>query len=192
MTVAEAYRWLLLSERRKRIISSLTQPCTATQIARRCEIPRDACSDSIARLVRHRLLTCLNPGQRRSRLYWLTNTGKACQKRLFKEQGRAPPEHLFPDVDWALYGWLCFRHRAAIIQAMSQPLQPAVIRRRACFRDPTLRMSANNTRDVMRLLKQKGVVQPLKQGRQVHAKYALGEQGQTYRQLIQRANEFAI
>ena len=106
----------------------------------------------------YKMICCLNQEARSSRLYWLTALGAACQKRLRKDLHLPPLEHCFPEVDWQLYGWVCFSHRKAIIKALTEPLQPSAIKRRAFKQDTRLRMSANNVRDIMRLFLERGIV----------------------------------
>jgi len=100
---------------------------------------------------------------------------------------RHNPSTLPTSVDWNLLGWVCYRHRAAILKTLSEPLQPSAIKRRARARDPTLRMSANNVRDVIRLFKQRGIVQPVYLRKKKHPRYELTDVGKTLRQLLGQA-----
>ena len=54
------------------VLTAITQPLTANQLARRTQLSRAVCSQVQAELVIYDLVTCLNPLARRSRLYWLT------------------------------------------------------------------------------------------------------------------------
>ncbi len=177
-------RWLNQSERRIKVMLALSQPSTAKQLAHRLQLSLDACSYVFWELTRYRLLRCLNPLANRSRLYWLTRLGRDSQRLLYKKVGREPRTHAFPMVDWGLYGWICHNHRSAIIKSLTFPMQPAAIKRRAVLHDGTLRMSANNVRDVMRLFLAHDVVRPVRIRRKAHLHYELTETGQQLRQLL--------
>lgn len=155
----------------------LTQPLTGRQLARLTGLNLDTCGLVLDEFRNAGLVTCLNPAARRSRLYWLTPLGIRGQRELCRDLGLPAPEHTFPQVDWKLYGWVCFRHRAAVIRTLVRPLQPAAIKRKARFQDPTLRMSANNVRDVIRLFVAKRIVQPVREAGQPYPRYALTAQG---------------
>ena len=72
-----------------------------------------------------------------------------------------PIAHDCPNLDWQLYGDVCYSHRAAVVRVLTEPMQPAQIKRKALFKDSRIRMSANNVRDVIRLLLAKGIVEPV-------------------------------
>lgn len=184
MQPSEAYLWVKQAERRQNVLIRLTQPMTANQLARQTRLSRDCCSAALWELATHRLTTCLNPHARSSRLYWLTQQGKTCQRRLYRERGLGIPVSLLPDLDWALYGWVCFRHRATVIRALTEPLQPAAIKHRARARDPNVRLSANNVRDVIRLFAAKGIVRPVRVRRKAHLRYELTELGLAFQRLL--------
>ena len=129
-----------------------------------------------------RMVKCLNPTAKRSRLYWLTSIGILCQKKLNDNLPTALKD--LPDIDWQLYGWVCYNHRAAIIKALTEPMQPATIKRRAKQRNTKIRMSANNVRDVMKLFVQKGIVRPVKIRKKAHPHYELTKVGKQFRQLL--------
>ena len=187
MQLSEAYHWLLQGQRRKTILIGLKQPMTARQLGRLAEMSTDSCAYALWELSVYRLVRCVNPMACSSRLYWLTPLGVACQRKLHRSHGLEPREHEFPIVDWALYGWVCFRHRAAVIGALVEPLQPAAIRRKATAQNPQLRMSANNTRDVIRLFLARGIVRavPGRPGR--HPRYELTDVGRKLQLLLRQA-----
>ena len=171
--------------------TATTPPANAstTLSARSCRtsLPRAVCSPLLAELSIYTLVFCLNAAARRSRLYWLTELGTLCQRRLYAAEGSSPPEHLLPSLDWALYGRMCFSHRAPVIRTLNEPLQPAAIKRRARAWQPQLRISANNVRDVIRLLAAWGVVRPVQVRRKVHLRYELTDTGKAIQQLLDRA-----
>ena len=82
---------------------------------------------------------------------------------------------------------MCFTHRAAIVRALNEPLQPATIKRRARARQPQLRMSANNVRDIIHLLAAWGVVRPVQVRRKAHLRYELTKNGRAIQQLLEQA-----
>jgi len=178
--------WVTDGHQRK-VFLQLSQPATAKQLARQMGISLDRCSYILGRLAALGLARCLNPFSRRSRLYWLTRLGRAWQRRL-RELDRMPPlVHDCPDLDWQLYGEVCYSHRAAVIRTLSQPMQPAQIKRRALFHNPKIRMSANNVRDVIRLLKAEGIVRPVKLKRRAHPQYELTDTGRQMQRLLAQA-----
>ena len=133
--------------------------------------------NNIGQLALCGLVKCLNPYATRSRLYWLTPAGILCQKKLSKDKTLPNIVKYLPDIDWELYGWICYNHRAAIIRALTEPMQPATIKRRAKQQNPKLKMSANNVRDVMKLFLQKEIVKPVKVKKKTHLRYELTELG---------------
>ena len=159
---------------------------TAAQLARRGGVTRVSCSDGIQSLAARGLVRCLNPEARSSRLYWLTDAGMRRQRAWSPAYGRPKRKVLPESIDWNLYGWVCYRHRAAIIKALTEPLQPAAIKRRARTHNPGIRMSANNVRDVIRLFVSKGIVRRITAKRS-HPRYELSEVGQQLRHLLLEA-----
>ena len=177
----------LIGGHQKRIFQRLGQPVTATQLSRLSGIPTDTCSYVLATLSQRKLVRCINPMARRSRLYWLTRLGRAWQRRLRALDGMSPINHDYPDLDWTLYGDVCYSHRAAVIKCLNQPMQPAHIKRRALFQNPDLKMSAGNVRDVLRSLHTKGVVQPVKLKKKAHPRYQLTDVGTHMQRLLLQA-----
>lgn len=179
-----AYRWLGRSRWRKRIVLTMRQPLTAKQLARRLENDRDECSELLSELALHRMVQCLNPEANRSRVYWLTQLGVRCQERLSESEKVPWVRPRIPEIDWSLYGWICFSHRAAIVKTLVRPMQPSEIKRRARMSDPDLRMSANNVRDAMRLLLAKGIVAAVSVRGARHLRYELTGTGSILRDLL--------
>ena len=99
----------------------------------------------------------------------------------------SPITHDYPDLDWTLYGDVCYSHRAAVIKCLNQPMQPAQIKRRALFQNPDIKMSAGNVRDVLRSLRTKGVVQPVKPEKKAHPRYQLTDVGTHMQRLLLQA-----
>lgn len=182
-----AMHWLELGDSRRRIIMNLHQPSTAKQLARKHSIDRDACSRTLADLKLYRLVSCLNPAARRSRLYWITRLGLRCQRALRKTCGLDAIEGNLPLIDWSLYGWICFSHRASILTAMQGTMQPPEIKRRARQLDEGLSMSVNNVRDIMRLFLARGITVSVRIRNKTHLRYELSESGKQLRELLLRA-----
>ncbi len=190
MQLSEAHHHINQSERRRRVIEALSQPLTALQLARKTGLSFDSCRDVVGELAGTEILRCLNPEATRSRLYWLTPQGAACQRRILSTSGHCPRRQDFPGVDWSLYGWVCFSHRATIIKTLTKPMQPSEIKRKARSHDPGLRMSANNVRDVIRLFVAKGIVVRVHVPRKAHDQYRLTDTGEQLRTLLLGAEPF--
>jgi hypothetical protein len=147
----------------------------------------DQCSSLLGQLVLCNLVKCLNPLATRSRLYWLTPIGIFCQKKLKNKEDIPNALKNLPDIDWQLYGWVCYNHRAAIIKALTEPMQPATIKRRAKQNNSKIKMSANNVRDVIRLFHKKGIVRSVNLRKKAHPRYELTEIGTRLKTLLQQA-----
>lgn len=177
--------WLQASENRVGILLSIKQPLTTTQLARKADLQRNRCNAVLKSLAGRGLIRRLNPAVKNWCLYWLTSKGATIQKEQLVRLGREPFCFDFPRIsDWELYAWCCHTHRAAIIKAMNVPMQPSAIRRRASALDPHLRMSANNTRDVIRLLCVKDIVFPTFVRKKHHPRYELTELGKKIQILL--------
>lgn len=166
---------------------ALKQPMTAKQIVKWSDNTLDGCSHLLHILTKKGLVYCLNPRSRNSRLYWITNLGKSCRRQIQQAQSIAIGKYDFPSVNWEIYGWVCYSHRATIIKTLTEPMQPAQIKRKARLQNPHLRMSANNTRDVIRLFLKKGIVRPVKIRKKAHLRYELSDQGKKMQELLVKA-----
>ena len=184
MEFDEAYYWLVQGERRKEILIGFNQPLTATHIARRNDITLDSCLHILWGLSLYGIVYCLNKGTRHNKMYWLTELGKACQRRLRETSALQPLAHRFPNVSWDLFSSVCYSHRSSVIKAMHGPMQSAAIKRKALSQNPCLRMSANNVRDVMRYLLENGIVRRIKIKKKAHPRYELTDLGMTFRELL--------
>jgi DNA-binding PadR family transcriptional regulator len=171
----------------KQIFLHLQQPATATQLSWQLGVPASQCSHALEKLSKYGLLRCMNPSARRSRLYWLTRLGKAWQRRLRQLDKLSPAVHDCPDLDWPLFGDVCFSHRAAVIRALTEPMQPAHIKRRLILKDQQIKISANNIRDVIRFLHARGVVEPVVVRKRAHPLYRLTETGKQMQRLLLQA-----
>ena len=160
---------------------------TAMQVSHKLTLNASTCMSTLTDLRRGQLLDCLNPAARMSRLYWLTKAGARMQSRLRRSERRKPLVHDVPQVDWDLYGFVCFSHRAAIVSVLSEALQAATIKRRARKHRPRIRMSANNVRDALRLLLARGIVQRTTVPRRRHAHYELSPVCRDFPRLLREA-----
>ena len=176
----------------------MKQPMTATQLSQQTPHSQDTFSKVLAELFLYGLLRCLNPRAQRSRLYWLSELGKLCQQKLRETYGLSPLKHEFPEVDWEVYGKVCFSHRATVIRTLSmrspegqfRAMQPSEIRRRARYNDRELRMSANNVRDVIRVLRRENLVESVRLRGKVHVRYRLTSLGLSVAELLKGARRF--
>ena len=185
----EVYDWLTQGKRRKKILAHLKQPMTAKQLAQRTGMREDCCSYVLKELSAYRLVYCLNPQARRSRLYWLTGKYKQYQKKILKTYRLPIYTYDFPVVDWKLYGWTCYSHRAAIIKAITEPMQPASIRRKIKQQASGMRISANNVADILRLFLRKAIVKPVSIRRKAFCRYELTELGNKLQTLLCQAEK---
>ena len=187
MQFEEAYQYITQSERRKQILLRIIQPITAKQLSKQTGIRLDACSYLLWELAVYEVVHCLNKQARRSRLYWLTDLGISCHKKLHEQQLLPRLDYELPDVDWNLYGRLCFNHRSSVLRAIRKPIQPAAIKREARSQNPLIRMSANNVRDVIRFFLEKGIVSTKYIKGKGHPQYELTELGRQLQLLLLRA-----
>jgi len=160
---------------------------TAIQLSRRLELKRYSCMSALRELAQRGLMVCLNPTARQSRLYWLTEAGVRAQNRLRREDAATPLVHDVPDVNWEQYGFVCYSHRAVIVSVLTEPLQAATIKRRARRRWSDLRMSANNVRDAVKLLRAAGIVRVVRVRRRKHPHYELVEACRGFPRLLGQA-----
>ena len=179
--------WLQQSQSRSAVLAQLRQPSTALQLSRLADFPQDRCSRALSQLAGRSLVRCVNPRDRRSRLFWLTRTGRECQAELRRDFSLPPIQHTYEQVDWHLYGWVIYRHRGAVVKSLHAPMTPREIRLRAIAQSQSLRISSNNVRDVLRLLIDHGIVNRLEGKRRSHTRFELTELGVKLHKLLWRA-----
>ena len=68
-------------------------------------------------------------------------------------------------------------------------MQPSEIKRILRIQRAHIRISANNIRDVVRLLLTKGIFRPVKVKKKAHLRYELTELGIKFRQLLIQAEQ---
>ncbi len=183
---SNVYEWIKKEQRRTTVLVALRQPLTAKQLSRKTSIGLDTCSHIVGRLTEQGLTACLNPAARSSRVYGLTDMGRKYREKLCRELGRPEKPELceLSGVDWELYGWLCFSHRSAIVRVLTEPLQPSEIKRKLRNVNSSVKISANNIRDVIRLFLQKGIVRKILARKKAHPRYELTEDGLAFQKLL--------
>jgi hypothetical protein len=182
------YHLAMESQNDRKILLAFNQPLTAKQVAGKTGIPEDTCSYMMAKFAKKGVTTCLNPIAGNSRLYWLTEVGKKSQKYLCRKLNLSYKEYDLPNIDWELYGWVCFNHRSAVIKTLNTPMQPSKIKQTLRIQKPNIKISANNIRDVIRLLLAMKIVQPVKIKKKAHPRYELTDSGRIFRQLLINSN----
>ena len=176
----------LSSGTEKDVVLALQQPFTARQLALKLDITSVQSSSLLERLNQIGLVRCLNPFSRASRVYFPTTMGLLFYKELATLAG-LPLLLGLPRIDWRLYGSLCFTHRAAVLKTLTCGMQPATIKRKACFNQPNLRMSFNNVCDVIRYLEAQELVEPVYHRKKAHPLYKVTSKGIPYQRLLQQA-----
>jgi len=187
MKTTHVYPWIMQETIRKDFLITVTQPMTAGQISRRTGIPKDTCSHIIAQCSAQSLLICLNPQQRNSRLYGLTSHGRKIRKQLCESTNLPFKEYEQPDINWSLFGSVCFNHRSAVIRTMSGPIQPSEIKRVLRMHQSSIKISANNIRDIIKQLLSKNIVRSVKVNKKAHLRYELTELGIQLQRLLRQA-----
>jgi len=170
-----------------RFLLAFVQPLTTKQVGKRIGIPMNTCCYIINKFSKSGILTCLNPDASVSRLYWLTKLGVRQNRELCKKHNIQYEEPSLPDIDWQLYGWICFSHRSMVIKVLTSAMQPARVKRVLTLQRIDARISASNIRDVIQLLLSKKIVRPVKVKKQAYLRYELTELGIKLRQLLLRA-----
>ena len=66
-------------------------------------------------------------------------------------------------------------------------MQPSEVKRVLRVHRPNIRISANNIRDVIKLLLEKGLVQKVFVRKKAHPRYELTDSGNQFRQLLMQA-----
>ena len=184
MKICDAYKWIKTEESRKRVLLLMKLPLTTKQISTKLRIDSPICSRTLNDFTTKGLTECLNPTARNSRLYYLTGLGRQCQ-RLLRKELNLPEENIqLPDADWDLYGWMCFSHRSAIVQSITEPMQPSNMKRQIRRRSPDAKISANNIRDIVRLFEKKGVVKKIYVKKKAHPRYELTNTGKQLQELL--------
>lgn len=191
MNKTEVYVWLKNSQRRQVLIKKFKQPMTVSQLANQAKLQREACTFLLWQLSVYCLVKCLNKEARACRLYWLTDSGKDCQRRLLREEHCSVNMFDLPKVDWKLYGWVCYKHRSTILRTMVIPMQPAEIKRRALAQNPLLRMNVNNVIDVLQEFMSNGIVRAIPFTKQKRRIYELTEVGKAFQELLNRSEVMA-
>jgi len=184
MHPSEAHAWLQEGVRRQELLQALLYPCTVKQLSTKTKLALSRCSDVLWELSLYQLVRCLNPEARRGRVYAVTDLGQVCRQMLSPDE--TPAVTINAEIA-SLLGWVSFNHRAAVLKAIEGVLQPCQMKRRARFQNPAIRMSNNNVRDIVKLFRERGIVQQLWFRGRGHPRYALTEVGLQLQDLLRRA-----
>ncbi|GFO81548.1 MAG: hypothetical protein A49_11750 [Methyloceanibacter sp.] len=149
---------------------------TAKQLAKRTELSIDKVSRALATLRQKQLATCLTPTKPRARIHWFTHSGINAASILRAEAGLEQLRAL-SNMDWDLYSDACHSHRTAVLLALEKPMQAAAVKRKARFQNSSLRMSANNARDVLNYFEHMGIVRRVFVRKSMHPHFELTELG---------------
>jgi len=168
----------------RKFLLTFNQPLTAKQVSGKTGIPEDICGNLMGKFAKNSLITCLNPAAGNSRLYWLAELGKRYQMELCSQLNLPYTEYILPNIDWQLYGGVCFKHRSAVIITLTEPMQPAKIKQILRIQKPNIKISANNIRDVIKWLLANKIVQPVKIRKKAHLRYELTDLGRILKQLL--------
>jgi len=187
---SDVYKWVTQDQKRRKILLSMKQPLTAKQVARKTRIDVDTCSYIIMKFHRKGLVICMNPKARCCRLYGLTDIGREYQERFqtkYDLPNKSWGAFAVPRVNWELYGWVCFKHRSAVIRALNAPMQPSEIKHMLRIHNPSVKISANNIRDIIRLFLGKDVVRKVFCAKKAHPQYELTPLGMKMQKLLFQA-----
>lgn len=190
MKQQEAIAWLRKEGLREKIFCSIRQPLTATQLAKRLNIEKRVVSHHFRILSKYQLLTCLNPESSKGRLYWFSELGTRCHKKVMQSKARSRVSYELPEIDWILYASTCFEHRSPIIKAMEVPVSVSDIRRILVRRYSRIRISVNNIHDILQVFEAKGLVKRVLIRKRKRARYVLTETGEKFRELHVEAEKW--
>ena len=170
------------------VLLNLSQPLTATQIAKRTQMARDHVSDVLRELSIYKLCCCCNPESVRGRVFTLTKLGRKCRERLLKKYKLTELPCHTGKVDCSLLGWAVFRHRASVIKILDRPMRAVTARKLAISRDSELRMSSNNARDILKLIVKNGIAKAVEERKQARPIYELTDAGRQLQMLLYQAD----
>lgn len=184
MQYSEIYEWITQNQDRKSVLINLGQPLTAKQLGRKSGVSQEMCSYLLSKFAAKELCVCLNANAGSSRLYRLTALGRQLQDSIRQEINLPPIEDREVNIDWHLYGRVCYSQRALVLRSLTHPMQPAGIRRKIRHRLPRARISANNIRDIIKLFEKNGIVKKTYIKKKAHPRYELTETGQVMQRLL--------
>jgi predicted transcriptional regulator len=185
MQHSKILQWIERERKRRETLMGIHQPLTAKQISARTGIDLDRCSYILGKFARRGLVVCLNPAARNSRVYWTTPLGRKVQDGI--QPGYTKQCKPLGELDWELYGWVCFSHRQAIVKILTSPMQPAEMKRMLRRYGSTVTISSNNIRDVIRLFLKRGLVRKVFCRKKAHPRYELTETGIKLQELLLQA-----
>jgi len=183
----ENYNPILNEENIRKVLIAFAQPLTSKQLSKKTGILVDTVQQAVLKLSMSGLVLCVNPRQRNSRVYRLTNRGIQVRTKVFQGISLPFKEYNQPDIDWDLYGCLCFNHRTAIIKILTEPMQPSEIKRVFRMQRHKIRINANNIRDIIKFFLAHGIVRPVKIRDKAFLRYELTDLGTKFRKLLMQA-----
>ena len=80
------YSFIIRSENRKRVFELLEKPQIPTNLAEQLQLNLGYVSNILISLIDRGLVKCLNPGEKRHRLYVMTEKGNKIMKGLIQEK----------------------------------------------------------------------------------------------------------
>lgn len=166
----------------------MVQPVTARQLSQMANYSVMQCVQVVATLRNAALVYCVNPDARRSRLYFLTKKGVREQRKLRQAAKLSVLTHDLPDIDWGLYGWVCFSHRSLVITTLTKPMPPFRIKRVAYGNNPRVRFSSDNCRVVIYDFLAHGIVRRVKAKGRRYVCYELTKLGLHMQRLLWQTN----
>jgi DNA-binding HxlR family transcriptional regulator len=84
------YGYVVASRYRKTIVGVLfRRPRTPSQLAKECSLPITRVSNTLTELANKEIVACLNPNQRKGRIYKLTEQGKKIAEAIKNNFGSA-------------------------------------------------------------------------------------------------------
>ncbi len=163
------------------LLQGISQPRSVSQLASHLAMKRDRCSQMMRRARKTGLVVCVNSQSSRTRVYAPTAEG------LMVLHSQALPLASGPMDDWRDFAFVASSHRRAVVLAMEGPMQAAAIKRRARYLDPTVRMSANNVRDVLGALLTQDIVREVWLRKRAHRRFELTAKGIRLQEQLRRA-----
>lgn len=185
----KTYEWVKQNQARTRLLLKADMPLTARQLGRKTGLGQQSSGSLLSKFAARQLCVCINPEARTSRLYKLTRLGKELQDILKQELNLTINNTSVKDIDWQLYGRLCYRHRSLVLISLTEPMQPAQIRRKIRSRNRAAKISANNVRDVIRFFEKEKIVKKVFVKKKARPKYELTGSGWIFRELLIKANQ---
>jgi hypothetical protein len=136
---------------RDALLPLLDAPRCARQLRERSGCKRKAVETAIKRMADQRLVQCITPGLRQSRLYVLTPLGRLIVHEM---TGHSVPD--LPDLPWPLYAWIqAGTYRRLVLRHLAHPMSPKSLRMSIVAEHK--QVGANHVHTVLRDFAQRGI-----------------------------------